>query len=404
MKAAPSNSIWSREFILILLITVCVTSAIAIISPITSVYISESLGATSGQIGAISSVMVLFAIFARPLAGFAVDRWGRKYLLAGSAALLTAGNLLLLLPLGIQGIGINRAITGIPFALVTTAMITLTSDLLAEEHRPIGLSYATILAMLLSFSIGPTIGLQVLARYGHAAVIWLSATFGMLAVLGALQVHAPDIKDPTSRFSLANMLDGKAVWFALVLGLAFSGMAGVVTFSPLFSRAMGFGSEGAFFLLYALGLVGSRLANQAATKHHLLKQSAAAAILTNALGFFLIGVLRTNTSFLMGALVLGFGNGLLSPILFAMALNLVAPERRGACNAVLMFAQDSGFVAGSYAFGWAAQALGSYAAPYTAAAGMMLFPLGVLILLALPDYNRQLKRREAHQAASNKNL
>ena len=62
----------------------------------------------------------------------------------------------------------------------------------------------------------------------------------------------------------------------------------------------------------------------------------------------------------------------------------------------LMLGQDIGFVIGSTFFGWVAQALGSYAAPYTAAAAVMMLPLLAYIFFVLPDYKRQLAARQAH--------
>ena len=112
------------------------------------------------------------------------------------------------------------------------------------------------------------------------------------------------------------------------------------------------------------------------------------------LGHCIIGIWRSEPGFFLGIGLLGAGFGMDYATFPPMAVNVVEPTRRGACNSTIILGQDIGAFLGYYLFGWAAQRFGSYSSSYFANGLLILIPLGLFTLFTLPDYLKKLGRAE----------
>jgi len=134
-NSISSNKLWTRDFILVLLVNALAFSTVSITGSILSLYIVKQLNGSAVQVGLISSLMTLSTFLFRPFTGYLIDRLGRRWTLI--IALFTGSliNFCLLLPMGLTGLGILRFLIGFPFALFSTGLSTLTADLIPEEKR-----------------------------------------------------------------------------------------------------------------------------------------------------------------------------------------------------------------------------------------------------------------------------
>ena len=386
------EKLWTREFILVILLTVLAFCAISTINSTLSTYIVEQHGGSSLQVGLVCSLLTLSALMFRPLAGYIIDRWGRRWTLVAAILLTAILNFAMLLPLGLVGLGIIRFAIGIPFSINTTGINTLTSDLIPENRRAEGFSYSTIIVMLTALVGGPNLGFLILEKFSFSVLFIIAGVFAIMAALVLLIMRFDDIKSPDILISTHSLIERRVVWFALIMGITFFGWPGMLTFGPLYAREVGFASGSLFLIVLGVGLVTSRLFNKFTADARLVSFSGAFSLAIIMCGHVTIGLTRTQIGFLIGVGLMGIGYGTLFSIVPAMTIEMVEAQRRGACNATVIFGQDIGAYLGYYMFGWVAQLFGSYSSSYLVSGIFMVIPIIIFVLVAYPDYRKKKKK------------
>ena len=386
MKSNNSDKLWTRDFILLMIVTVFSFLCISVSAPVLPVYVVNEFSSNSTQAGVLASVMIMVALIVRPFAGYAIDRWGRRSLLLGSLLLYALCNFSLMLPNGIGGLFANRILVGFPFAVITTVLGTITTDLAPESRRSEAMSYYVIFSTLISCALGPNLGLEIMGENNYNLAFIYSGIFAVLSFVLCLFMRNRDIVDNTASFSFKTLFEGEVAWLALIQGLCWVGAPGITTFSVLYAGLDGIGGIGAFFLLYGLGMVGSRFLTGITFDKKGPKIAGLLSFCLLFLGYASVGFWKSTAGFLVGGVLLGAGYGLTNATMLAMAMNIVRPERRGVCNATMYFGQDLGVSVGSYLLGFVIDSSGSYNAAYSFAAVFMIIPLALFFLVAFKEY------------------
>ncbi len=138
--------------------------------------------------------------------------------------------------------------------------------------------------------------------------------------------------------------------------------------------------------MYAVGLVIARSVAGRIYDRRGPKMPLVAGLVLEAAAFLTLGLAPTNVGLLAGAVVMGLGLGTLSPTVFAMAVNLVPPERRGAANATVFSALDLGIGTGANVLAGVVGLSGSYATMYLVCAALLALPAIVVFARVLPRY------------------
>ena len=323
MKQKQSDSLWSKTFIRLLILIVFIYIGIALVNSTFSVYTVQQFNGTPSDVSLVSSLMIIGSLLFRPIAGFLIDRFGRRVTMALSLGATALLSLAFLLPKNIIGLIVLRLLMGIPFAMNTTGNATLRTDLIPEDKRVDGFNITTIAIMLSALVIGPNLAYWILDHTGFGTLFPIAAGMLLIAIANLLLLKFDDIKTKSVTFSVKEIFEPRAFWFALVLGVTF------------------------------------------------------------------IGFLNSKVGFLTGAVFIGAGYGMALSIFKKMAYDLVEPERRGRCSATIFVTQDIGATIGIYAYGFLAESLGSFSYSYIMAAAVTIVPLGILLLVALPDYKRK---------------
>jgi len=388
-NSISSNKLWTRDFILVLLVNALAFSTVSITGSILSLYIVKQLNGSAAQVGLISSLITLSTFLFRPFTGYLIDRLGRRWTLI--IALFTGSliNFCLLLPMGLTGLGILRFLIGFPFALFSTGLSTLTADLIPEEKRADGFSISSIVIMITGQVLAPILGLCLLGENNFNLVFILTGILGIMAILVVFLMRFEDIKDRRLVFSLKTLVEKRVLLLALVMCLLFIGWPGLLTYGPLFAVEVGFNNAAPFLVTFGFGLLFSRLLGDLVLDLRAPRRAGGLALALLLGGFALSGFMKTQLGFLFGGGMIGIGYGLAFAIFPAMAVNLVEIARRGACNATLIFGQDLGAFFGSYIFGWTAQSFGNYASSYALVGSGMALPLVVFLFFALPNYQKK---------------
>ncbi len=318
-----------------------------------------------------------------------MDRWGRRGIQIGFLALFTLVVFAYRWATSLCMLATIRFLHGIPFGAATTASHTVAADLVPSSRRGEGLSYFG-LATTLAMAIGPALALNVLGDGDFARLFLFAGLIGVAGFIPALWVRYPDIRNEHLSFSLSGLIEPRVGWLSIATLLTYVGYGGIVTFVTLYAAQFGIARAGWFFTAYAIGLVLSRAVSGRVFDQQGPKPTIAAGLSLLFLSYVTLGLWHTQTSYLTSAVLLGLGSGTLTPTMFAMAVNWVPPERRGAANATVFAALDVGIGAGSYLLGALAQSTGSYAVMYLAAGLSLVVPAALFLFKVIPDYMRSL--------------
>ncbi|MDF2738797.1 MAG: putative Transporter [Actinomycetia bacterium] len=331
-RPAPTRpALLTPAFVTVTVAALAYFTGDGVLIPAVPRYTHGPLGAGDVAVGLVVAAFSLSAFFLRPWAGRVADRWGRRPLMLAGAGLFAASTLaygLASSPAALAGL---RLLTGAGEALFWVGALTAVADLAPAERRGEAMSLAS-LSLYLGIGVGPLLGELAIDRLGFAAAWALAAGCGLVAV--ALSLRVPDTRPdnpeaggPPARHRLvhpAGLLPG------LLLLAGITGMAGFLTFVPLYALDLGLDGSRGVLLLFAAIVVGIRSLGARLPDRLGAARATRAAMALTATGLAVAGAWRTPAGLLAGTAVFAVGIALLTPAVLTLAVEGVAPQERGA--------------------------------------------------------------------------
>ncbi len=385
------DALWTKDFVLICLANFMVFTSFYFLLPTLPVFVTDVLKGDESNVGYIIGVLSLTAVMVRPLSGFLLDAMGRKkilfYALIAFSLAMAAYNFIT----GLALLFILRAVHGFTWGFVTTGAGTIAADVVPPPRRGEGLGYYG-LSNTLAMAVGPGLGLYILNLYGFSPLF--SASFAVAAA-GLIFVAGITYRENKSqgkiKISLDSFLEPRVFSLSAILFFVAVVYGGIVSFITLYGKELGVNNAGTFFLAYALTLVVVRpIAGRAFDKNGpgLIMAVGFGAV---SLSFVLLFAAHGNVMFLLSAVAMGIGFGTVHPTIMAMAINRVAPYRRGAANGTIFSAFDLGIGIGSIILGFVSKMIGlSYM--YLSCGFIILIPLIMFYLKDAREYKEDLKK------------
>lgn len=133
---------------------------------------------------------------------------------------------------------------------------------------------------------------------------------------------------------------------------------GIVSFITLYGKEIGIQNAGVYFLVYALILLFIRPYAGRNFDHNGPLKIMPVGFAALALSFVLLFLAQGYFLFIASAVAMGVGFGIVQPTSIAMAINRVAPFRRGAANGTIFSAFDLGIGLGSIFLGFLSSKVG----------------------------------------------
>jgi MFS family permease len=306
-----------------------------LVLPVAPRFARDEIGATGAAFGLAIGLYSLAALAARPVVGWVADRYGRRPLLVGGAAMTAAATALTLLVDTLLPFIAVRAVLGIGEAAFLVAMLAAAADLAPEGRTGEAISLAS-LALWLGVAVGPVIGEWLLGSRGGVdyAPVWVAAAVlsGIAALIALVvpetrPVATPRADGEPSRrgplFHPAGVLPG-----ILVL-CATWGMAAFIPFLPLHAVNLGAAGAGPALAIYGgvivvVRLFGARLPDRLGPG-----RLTAVALGITAAGLVLLGVLPGYAGLLAATAVFAVGIALVFPAILALAILRVPADERG---------------------------------------------------------------------------
>ena len=369
-------------FILALAANVLFWLSIQSLLPALPLYIA-SLGGTPTDNGLVTFATAGAAVIARPFVGVMADRMGRKpvMVLGGLCAIL--GPVLTAASQAILPLLAARAIGGIGIAAFTTGFQALLADLAPPERRGEAFGWGGNSGALASL-VGPLAGDWVTSHQGFPMVFGLTATCGGLCALAALFVreppreakqlgHSPPLQGLRETLTQHNVRAG--IVAVSPLGMAYGAM---ITFWPLVAHEHHLGTIGAFYTVYALGLLtvqilAGRLSDRIGRTRVMLP-----GMLLAGAAFAAIPLARSDATSLIVAFACGAGLGIARTAIDALTLDGVSMPLRGTAIAAEFTTNDLWIGLGSALLGPLAGMAG-FRAAYGIAGAACVVTAGALV-------------------------
>ena len=328
-----------------------------------------SLGGTPADNGLSTFIAAGAAVLARVFIGTLADRVGRKPVMLIGGITAAAAPVLYIASQTVPTVLASRAMVGIAIAAFSTGFQALLADLAQQERRGEAFGWGGN-SLALSALVGPLAGAWVTAHQGFPTVFGLAALSGGLCTLATLLIREPmrhverAIKRGSPLQGLQEALAQRNVRAAAAaltpLGIAYGA---TITFWPLVAQEHRLATSGAFYTVYALGLLtvqilAGRLSDRIGRKRVMLP-----GMLLAGVAFAAIPLARTDAASLVVAFACGAGMGIARTAMDALVLDGVPAALRGAAVAIEFTMNDLWVGLGSALLGPVAGAAG-YGAVY----------------------------------------
>ncbi|TMN23115.1 MFS transporter [Lentibacillus cibarius] len=397
-----TNTLWSKNFILIVIANLFVYQGFQMLIPTLPVYI-KNLGGSDLQAGLVVSLFALSALVFRSITGKGADTIGRKpFLLIGFFILVLfnvsffAFSIVAMLPL-------LRLFQGVGWGMTSTSIATIMSDNVPDARRGEGTGYYA-LSVILATSIAPIIGISVLNHYDFNMIIILTTAFMIIGFLLTQGISIPKLEKPDKQASKEkeslwkSLFEKKALFPSLLCLLLAIPFGGLMSFIAIFGEEVGIENSWIYFVGHCLMILISR-----PFIGKLFDSKGPAIVLFPGAILMLIGLLLLSYTTTVPMLILtsvfyGLSFGAVQPSLQAWAINRSASDRKGAANGTFLSFMDLGVAIGSLVLSSIAAAT-SYAMMYRLSAICMVIFVVIYGIYLLK--NRSQKHTEVYAQAAN---
>ena len=385
----PAPRLITPAFVAVAAATLAFFISAGIVQPVAPRFAEQSLGADQLGIGVAIASFSIAALILRPIVGWSSDRFGRRPLLIGGSLLAVAALALHLVAADLAVFIVARALLGAGEGFFFVAALAAASDIAPVARRGEALSFLS-LSLYLGLAVGPLIG-EALLGVGSYFAVWLAAgvVAGIAVVLAWLtpetMPRALGRERPGGQ--RAPLIHPAGLFPGLVILLGLWGMAGFLTFLPLYAREVGLEGAALPLAAYALVVIGLRIVGARLPDRIGAARLSGAALACSAVGLAMIGFLPNVAALLIGTVVFAIGVAFTMPALLALAVSRVPDGERGTVVGTAALFLDLAFGIAPVVLGLIAARTG-YGPTFLVSAALAALASGLLIVrrraLAVP--------------------
>ncbi|MSP39804.1 MAG: MFS transporter [Deltaproteobacteria bacterium] len=343
---------WLKDFILTWLSRFGVFLAHHVTRPLLPLYLI-SFGASSTVIGAVMAVFTVTATVMRIPIGLFIDRIGRKPFLLYGIAFFAAGKLGYLWAPSIALMLPFRVLHGLGWSGCTTAVSTISADIVPQARRGELMGYAGMASSLAS-ALGPVLGFALYHRFDYSGVFIGASVLLAVSFVFALPVAEPK-RAATQPHNAERWIDNIMVKESIdpAIGVVFLsfGHGGILTFLPIHALKLGLSNPGIWFAVYAACILLSRPIAGPISDKVSRRAVIIPGLILNLAGIILLAFSTSSDWLMAAAIVGGLGTGAAQPALMTLAVDQSSTERRGQSLAQFQFFYDLGIGVGSLTLG-----------------------------------------------------
>jgi MFS family permease len=367
-----------RSFLALAIATLAFFIAGGIVLPVAPQFAQDALGADAAGVGLSIASFAIASLVLRPLVGWSSDRFGRRPLLIGGSIVSVAALLLHVPATDLALFIAARALLGAGEGFFFVAALSAGSDLAPPARRGEALSFLS-LSLYLGIAIGPPIGEAVL-RAGSFDAVWIVAAVvatGAAALAWLVPETAPAVLAGGPR-ERGRLIHPSGLFPGLVILLGLWGMAGYLTFLPVYAPEAGLDGSGAPLALYAFIVVGLRVVGARWPDRFGAARLSGAALALSAVGLAVLGLVATPVGVFAGTAIFAAGVAFTMPALLALAVSRVPETERGTVVGTATVFLDLAFGIAPVVIGLIARTTG-YGPTFLLSAALALVASGLLV-------------------------
>lgn len=347
-----------------------------------------------GAAGLPMAALTLAALLVRPVAGFALDLYGRKPLLWGGLCLFLLPAVFYIWMPPASALIALRFIQGIGFGIAHTAFFTVAADILPPQRLGEGIGYFTA-SMSLATAVSPAASSWVLTNYSYPVIFTLAALLIVICMVMAVLIKQPPFRKKEKRPGLV-LISWSSIKPAMVMLMVALNFSCVLSFLPVYAMQQGVAVTGIYFTAMALASfflrpLAGRLVDIKKEKGYDL--AVVAGSLTTILAVLILARTSSALHLIIGGCIYGVGFAFLQTAMLALSVKNLPAEKIGAANATCWTAFDLGIFAGSIAWGLLASAVG-----YGMMINLTIIPIAFASLIYFFTGSRNLPEEGNHKS------
>lgn len=350
--------LWTFNFILSCLAHFSMYLVFFSYAPTLPIYI-EKFGGSSTIAGLAMASLTLAAVFSRPVAGWALDQYGRKLIFLGGLLILLLPSILYAFMVPVTLLIVLRFIQGLGWGVANTSSWTVASDIVPPARLGEGTGFVSA-TLSIAMAVAPAIALWLIARYSFEVLFWVCSFLTIILIVLALMIKYPNIekqavKAKTVFMEKTALLPAMAILF---IGITYSSQ---LSFISLYTIQQGMVSAGLYFSAFAIStlvfrpLSGIIIDRKGEKGYDLVVLVGSLAMIA---AILVLTKLAAPFHLVAGGTLYGLGFGFIQPTILAQCIKRVPSSRRGGANATYWTAFDIGVASGSTGWGFVANASG----------------------------------------------
>jgi MFS family permease len=355
-----SVSIWTKNFLLLSVANLSLFLSLLLLLPTLPLYLLK-IGGTQRDVGYVMGMYTLGAMFMRSIAGWLLDRYGRKQIMVLGLIMMLTVTVLYRLAHEVSSIMVVRALHGLTFGLVGTAIAATVADSLPTARLGEGIGYFGLTSTL-SLALAPMIGLWLVDTFGYSVLFMVVSVMTMLTLFCTVPVRSAHVRMRlpvgSEGRTLANLVEKTALLPSVLMFFLSFVNGAVMYFIAVYASDLGVRNIGLFFAASSLVMVISRPVGGRWADHGGTGMVIAIGLLSLVAGIGAISFSRTIVGFLVAGIFNGFGFGFCAPTLQALAVRHAPANRWGAATGTYYAAFDMGYGLGAIVWGLVAEAAG----------------------------------------------
>lgn len=405
MKGKRFNSpdkLWTRSYILILLINLFVYIAFYLLVPTLPAF-AKQIGGSDLQAGLVVSGFSMSSLICRAVTGHVADKVDRKPLLLIGVIILALCTLSYMF-LPISAVIAVRILQGVGWGMSSTAIAAIVSEMVPGKLRGEGMGYYS-LSMIISMSLAPIIAIVVMDSYNFYVVAVFSIILVGVAMflLQLVSISKNEIRrvgvSKEKIIVLRDIVEKKALLPSFLCFLLTIPLCGIMSYIMLFGKEV----ELSNIWVYFIGHVLMILVTRSYVGKLFDRRGHAVVIIPGAIsmiiGLIILSYVDSVSTLVIASLFYGFGYGAAQPSLQAWAVNRSPVERIGAANGTFLSSMDLSFTIGSILLGLVAESK-SYAMMYRFSAIFMAIFMLVYGIALLEEKKIKTYRKDLLEKAS----
>ena len=377
---AAAVGLWTRDFVLNLIVGHCLFASFAAMFTLIPLYILDRDGA-DWQLGIVVGSFGIVGLLIRPFAGRWVYTSGAKRVAIAGTAIFAVATLLHILAFDVWLIIPARVLQGIGLALGSVATSTIVANLAPGHRRAEAMGYMAN-AITAAGLYSPAAGFWVMQSYGFPSAFIFASGFGLVGCLAATTMSVSRLNlsvDPGPQNAKVPLISRRALFPTIVFLTYTITTAPVSTFLPILADERNLGNPGLYQTMYSItSMVALAISGTASDR---LGRGAVIVpgLLVVAAGMFILATADTRLLFMASGVFSGLGFGMIQPAMQSLTVDRVPARERSSALATLQSAWDLGGSGGAFAFGPIVAVTGVAATFAIAGMGTVIGAFGYLV-------------------------